>query len=64
MVLEYMLLLLVSVIIILAPFVMGQGPVTMMGTSGPKLGMKVERALVTGNGFFERKGHRLDWKRR
>ena len=64
MVIEYILLLLVSVIIILSPFMTQKGPVTMMGKSGPVLGMKVERALVTGHGFFERKGRKLDWRRR
>ena len=64
MVVEYMLLLLVSVIIILAPFMQGEGPVSMMGTSGPRLGMRVERALVTGEGFQQRRSTRLDWRRR
>ena len=60
-----MMLFLISVIIILSPFIQKKGPVTMMGRSGPVLGMKVERALQTGKGFSDdRNGQELIWKRR
>lgn len=65
MVVEYMLLFMISVMIILAPFIQKKGPVTMMGRSGPVLGMKVEQALETGHGFSsDRNGQSLTWKRR
>lgn len=64
MVIEYIFLLLISVTIILVPFTTKQGPIAMMGQSSPRLGMKVEKALVTGEGFFTRQGERKRWIRR
>lgn len=65
MIVEYMLLFLISVMIILSPFMRQKGPITMMGRSGPVLGMKVEQALETGRGFSSnRNGQALSWKRR
>lgn len=64
MLVEYLLLLAISVVIILAPFMSNKGPVTMMSKSAPNLAREVEKALVTGEGFFTRNGRRIDWQRR
>ena len=55
MVVEYLLLLLISVMIILAPFITGKGPVTMFHQNGAKLAEGlVSPRLETGKGFCEK----------
>ena len=65
MTVEYILLLAVSAVLILSDFVT-HGPLQMMNHNGARLGMQVERSLVTGGGFFVRESGdgNMDWVRR
>ena len=51
MVVEYLLLLLMSVIILAGSFGLSTGPVKMFQDSAPYLAYKVESSLETGQGF-------------
>ena len=54
MVVEYLLLLLISVVIILAPFIQKEGPVAMFKKNGGNLATNlVAPHLETGEGFCD-----------
>ena len=61
---EYLLLLLVSIALLVGSFANGNGPVAMFTTSAPVLATRVERQIITGEGFFEQAGEEISWKRR
>ncbi len=54
MALEYVLLLSVSAILLVSSFGMNTGPVKMFSEASPMLAHRLERRIVTGNGFFVR----------
>ena len=62
MIFEYILLLFASLIILLASFSASRGPVRMFKNSAPILGAKVEKRLMTGEGFCWLETA-CDWKR-
>ena len=64
MVIEYILLLTMSAILLAVAFSPNKGPVAMFKESGPILAARVEKRIVTGQGFFKRDngGQVLSWK--
>ena len=63
MVVEYMLLLMISLIILTGAFGLTTGPIAMFKEKSPYLARKVEKNLMTGNGFYEKKVKQKDqWK--
>lgn len=54
MVIEYILLLTMSAILLVASFSPAKGPVAMFKESGPVLAARMEKRLMTGQGFFKR----------
>ena len=64
MVVEYILLLTMSAILLAAAFSPAKGPVAMFKDSGPVLAARMEKRLVTGQGFFKRDngGQSINWK--
>ena len=54
MVLEYLLVLSVSMVLLLGAFGLDNGPIKMFSTNGPKLAHRLERRTITGYGFFAR----------
>ena len=65
MVIEYMLLLTMSAILLAMSFSPAKGPVAMFRESGPVLAARLEKRIVTGQGFFERAGgtQSVEWNR-
>ena len=64
MAIEYILLLTMSAILLAASFSPARGPVAMFKESGPVLAARMEKRLMTGQGFFKRDGGSQvrDWK--
>ena len=64
MVVEYILLLTMSAILLAAAFSPAKGPVAMFKESGPVLAARMEKRLITGQGFFKRDGggQSISWK--
>ncbi|MCY4512160.1 MAG: hypothetical protein OXB86_00565 [Bdellovibrionales bacterium] len=54
MVIEYILLLTMSAILLAASFSPATGPVAMFKESGPVLAARLEKRIMTGQGFFKR----------
>lgn len=55
MVLEYLLVLTISVMILAGSFGLN-GPVKMLSLNGSRLAHRLERRTITGYGFFSRDG--------
>lgn len=62
--LEYMLLLLVSIFLLIGSFANGKGPVEMFRQSGPVAAAHIEQRIIVGSGFFSRgDGREIAWQR-
>lgn len=66
MVLEYILVLVMTVLILTGSFGMAggsKGPMQMFETNAPKLANRLERRSITGYGFFHSStGRGVQWK--
>ena len=64
MAIEYILLLTMSAILLAASFSPDRGPVAMFKESGPVLAARMEKRIMTGQGFFKRDGggRAINWK--
>ena len=63
MILEYILLLIASIIILAGSFSNKRGPVRMFKESAPILASRLEQRMVTGQGFAKQYPE-YEWRRR
>lgn len=60
MTVEYVLLISLFVLFMMGTLI--KGPYNAFENAGPKLAARIEKHLITGDGFTDEKGNRVEWK--